>query len=183
MEYNFTFTQNRSALVKCEKIYKWIFIMYASVCAPYILASFILIILTVSGDALWLFADGIIFKLLIFIFGLLGCYKKESLFTWLAPAASALNIAVCGSDSPYFQSFFIMLDDINAIILALSVIAAVITTLTNAKYHYLEQCEGFPYFNERFEESENLRNSGRDIYQEKYEEIKNKHKSDKMDDI
>lgn len=75
MEYNFTFTQNRSALVKCEKIYKWLFIMYASVCAPYILASFILIILTVSEDALWLFADGIIFKLLIFIFGLLGGFS------------------------------------------------------------------------------------------------------------
>ncbi len=68
----------------------------------------------------------------------------------------------------------------------LSVIELVLLTITNKKYHYLEECEGFPEFNERVDVQNEAFNSQRDTYAEEYEKLKEKRASrstDYMDDI
>lgn len=169
MQYNLTYTQNSADIKRCEKIYKWVFIFYAGFCVPYIIGAIIFIIITPLHDEIDYLLNGIVFKLITLCLGTMGCYKKNQISAAAAPCCMAVNLLL-------YQGF-------NSTIMILSIPAAILTILANRKYKYLEQCEGFPYFNERFEASEELKSSGRDIYQERYEEIKKKHTSDKMDDI
>ena len=169
MQYNHTYTQNLAALRKCEKIYNWVFFIYAGICIPCIVGAVIFIVITDQHDELFYLLDGIIFKLIILYLGIMGCYKKNQLMAAAAPVCTVTDALIFGG--------------FNSIIMILSIFAAIMTVMANKKYRYLEQCEGFPYFNERFETSEELRNSGRDIFQERYEEIKRNHTSNKMDEI
>lgn len=169
MQYNLTYTQNLAALKRCEKIYKWVFIFYAAFCVPHIIGAIIFIVITPSHNEIDYLLNGIVFKLILLCLGTMGCYKKNQLLAAAAPVCAAVNL--------------LLYQGLNSMIMTLSIPAAILTIMTNRKYKYLEQCEGFPYFNERFESSEELRNSGRNIYQERYEEIKEKHTSDKMDEI
>lgn len=173
MLYNESYTKNSAALKRCQIAYNCIFIVYASFCIPWIAASLFGIIITRAHNELYYLFDGIIIKLAILFCGTMGCYKHNSRFALAAPIIHFVDMLIFGDG----------IFDERAVIMLGIIVLTIFTVLTNKKYHYLEQCDGFPYFNERFEASNEIFKTKRDIYAEQLEEIKNKHTSDTMDEI
>lgn len=168
MNYNPEYVQNRSMLIRCKKMYTFVAIAYFITCIPFSFISFYTMILTVENNVFSLFLDSV-FKVAIFFLGYIGNYRHNNMYSYYATGVGVLDIIVCGADN-YLQSFFIMFDDFNAILLNSYIILCIITIRTNKKYAYLEQQEGFPHFSEIFEEQKAMKD--RDVYAERYEEIK-----------
>lgn len=182
------FGKHRDMLKKCNKVYNAVSIVYVAGCGLYALAAAYLLLISMNNDILFLLFDGPVSKSALLVCGYLGVYKKNNLFAAAAPCVMLLSLlipAVFHNNGNYLDMFLgvaIGGFSINGIYLTASVIMAVITMITNRKYRYLEQQEGFPYFNERFE----LQKSGGVQYgssfQERAEQLKKTQRSD-MDEI
>ncbi|NLT08875.1 MAG: hypothetical protein GXY08_05165 [Ruminococcus sp.] len=152
--------KNAMLMNKCKKICNRVGIAYMVGCGMYIFAATYLMILTVAGDAMFLFMDGFVFKGLILFFGYSGVYKHNDKFALAAPFVAFLNLgltAIIGGTN-YMDMFLgaVMQGfEMASIVLAFSVLLAAFTLKANRDYRYLEQQEGFPYFNERFHEQDN----------------------------
>ena len=166
------FSENALSLKRCEKIYSLIFWAYALSCIPYACAIFIYAFLEslILGDIMQLIRNSLL-TLAIFSAGLVSIYKKESKFTWI-PVVIA-----------FIAEFFSGFHDTFSLFLGISIVSSVLLTFTHKKYRFLEKQEGFPYFNERFEEQKNgLKNYiNNNPYQQNIEKYKNS--SGKMDEI
>lgn len=160
MQYNSTYSKNISELKNCQRWYKSIFAFYAFICIPNIAWSLIMIVISPYHDELNLFLDGVIFKLLIFAAATMGVYKNQNLYAIAASLLLIVNVAVFNYSSL----------DIAYIII--SIAATIINCIVNRKYKLLEQCEGFPYFNERFEEYKETKEKDVDTFKESYDELK-----------
>lgn len=169
--YNQTYSINKTALNRCNKIYGIVFLAYAICCGLYMFTSVYLMILMPGSYAFSFFIDGVIFKALIFTAGTLGSYKKHDIFACVAPVFAVTNY-IC-SAAPF-----------NPVFIPVSVIAAVLNILANKKYRVLEQCDGFPYFNERFESQKEISEKYKDkeVFRDEYEQLR-KSSSSTMDDI
>lgn len=176
--------KNAVALRKCRKIYNTVSIIYAVICLTYAASQLFMLILTVSNDALYLFFDGIIFKLTLFVFGYLGCYKHQNKFAVLAIITSALNIFISKFGSSYFDKFIGAYIEVNPLIFVVCIIMSVLTFIANRKYEFLSQQFGFPYFNQRHEEHklDKIQNNIKSEFQQNYER-RQKTSSDNMDDL
>ncbi|MBQ9956220.1 MAG: hypothetical protein IJO99_01470 [Ruminococcus sp.] len=172
MQYNVTYTKNLSLLNRCRKIYTVVFYAYAFICVPWVLGSLWGIIFTTGHNELYYFIDGIVIKLAVFFCGLMGCYKHDNLFALLAVGIQMISVVISGSV-------------ISGIILTVFIVACVINILTNGKYNWLEQQDGFPYFNERIEQTNENFRSGKDIYKEQYDKLREKNSSlsSEMDEL
>lgn len=154
--YNQSYLQNKASLRRCERVYNIVTLFYLVVNAVYILSHLYLALITPNGDTMHYFLDGVVLKIPFLAFGFLGCYLKKNLYAILAPVIIGINALM-------------VLITINEILSAISITAAVLTCLANRKYHELEQCEGFPHFNEHFTEVNDVRIENRDIYKEQLE--------------
>lgn len=169
MHYDRTNTLYIAALKRCEAVYKYVFYFYAGLCGVYALASLIFGILGL-GNVYIIIVDGIILKLIVAALGILGCYNKNDKLCVLAPVVVLFGL--------FCNDHFV-----NGALLVGSIACAVISIITNRKYHELEKIEGFPYFNERFNEENEKFRSGKDVYQEQYEKLKSRNLSDTMDEL
>lgn len=183
MPYNEEYTKNYTSLKKCNKVYTIVSVIYGAVCIPYALSQLYLMLLTANGDVSYLFFQAV-FKAVIFVLGYLGCYKKDNRYSFASVGAALLNIICLGYDDRYVQGFLFFLDDLGFMLIVLFSVLCGLVVYTNKKYHYLEQQEGFPYFNERFEKqkSDSIQYKIKDPYQQRLEEIQ-KNSSDSMDEI
>lgn len=103
--------------------------------------------------------------------GYIGVYKHQNVFS-IAPPVLVLICSMFESRISYL--FF------------LCVLCTVINIFANKKYRWLEQQDGFPYFNMRFrnQEFDKCQWNIKDPYTVQLEEIKkNNNNSDHMDDI
>ena len=150
----------------------------------YAIAAVYLMLISMNGDILYLLFAGPVSKSALLVCGYLGAYKKNEMFAAAAPCIMIISLFIpefFHSIGNYFDLFMgIVISDfsIDGIYLIASVIMAVITVVTNRKYRYLEQQEGFPYFNERFE----LQKAGGPKYgadsEERAEQLKKTQRSD-----
>lgn len=176
MNYDPEYAKNHLMLKKCRRMCNIIAIAYFISCIPFAFISLYSMILTVDNNVLPFFLDAV-FKAATFIFGYLSIYSHKNLYGCYAAGIGILDIIVCGYDN-FLQSFLIMVDDLNVVLLTVYIILSILTFSTNKKFIYLEQQEGFPYFNERFEDQKSAKNI--DVYAERYEKIK-KASSGKID--
>lgn len=160
--------KNLSELKKCEKVYKWVAIIYICICVPTVFASFYFILLGVNGDPIKLFFNAL-FKIAELAAGYLGCYQKDKRFVFAELFLAVLNLIV---------------SVLGFIFLLISILLSILTLTTNKKYHFLEQQEGFPHFNERFEKqkADSIQFNIKNPYQQRLEEIQ-KTSSDAMDSV
>ena len=166
------FSENALSLKKCQKIYSILFWIYALLCIPY--ACGVLVYAFIKGiivtDISYL-VRGSLLVLAIFCAGLVSIYKKELKFTWIPVVVSFIS-TLLNDSSETFLIFF-----------GLTVVSSFLLTFTHKKYRFLETQDGFPYFNERFEEQKNALNNyiNNNPYQQNIEKYRNS--SGKMDDI
>ncbi len=172
MQYNHTYNQNLKSLKNCKKLYNLIFYVYAFICIPWAASSLYAIIITTGHNELYYLIDGIVIKLAVFFCGLMGCYKHENIFALFAVGVQMLSLVISGSA-------------LNGVVATVFIAMCVINIITNKKYVWLEQQEGFPYFNERIEQTNEIFRSGRDVYKEQYEKLKEKNSSlsSEMDEL
>lgn len=159
--YNYSYAKNKASLKKCEKAYKYITIFYLAAgftfIASHLFVGF-LALFTPQDDEMMYFINGVILKIPFLAFGFLGCYQKKNLYAVLAFIVIGLNSVI-------------YLTVINEILTTVSAVAAALTCIANRKYRELEQCDGFPEFNERFSKQEDAKKENRDVYQEQLEAI------------
>ena len=108
----------------------------------------------------------------VLITGFMSTYKKNNILA----AASVVLVLIESAFSRF------------ALVLAPFVIAAaVITVIANKKYKWLEQQDGFPYFNSRvrFHEMDRAQWDIKDPYTQQFEELKkrNSNNSGHMDEL
>lgn len=177
--------KNRKTLRRCERVYKIIFTVYFATCVPVSLITLIygsMALATVSSD-IFRFTATMILSLALFGTGLLSVYKKEKKFTYLPIPVAVLLSAVNSFDEMDFLNI-LSLYSLGSTYIFIAVASSVILTFTHRNYRYLEQQDGFPYFNERFEENKNSLNdyNNNNPYQQTMNRYK-KSSSEKMDDI
>lgn len=183
MENNYF--KNLKMLKRCERIYKLIFLTYFISCIPVTVITLIygsMALATVSNNV-FRFTATMILSLALFGMGLLSVYKKEKKFTYL-PVPVAILLSAVNSFAEMDFLNILSLYSLGSTYIFIAVASSVILTFTHKTYHYLEQQDGFPYFNERFEENKNsLSNfNNNNPYQQTMEKYK-KSSSGKMDDI
>ncbi|MDE6677869.1 MAG: hypothetical protein K2K02_02410 [Ruminococcus sp.] len=184
MENNYA--KNLTMLKKCQKIYNIIFWIYVVSSVPLIGITIIygtLSLASVSNN-IKDYVGTLILLLAFLATGILSVYKKETKFTYLPVPVSLLlkTMSIFFSSEMYFLNV-ITLDSLESLHIIVAVVCSAVITVTNKKYHWLEQQDGFPYFNERFEENKNKiseqeKNSPYQYYIDRY-----KNSSGKMDEI
>jgi len=171
------FFKMRKDLKNCETVYKTIFVLnlaYVIMFAVYTFLELIVFMLA-RRNPLGLFFDGIILHGLYLFFSINGGYKKNIKYSILASIIMAISFLIpSGTAMNNFDLMF-------AIESALFIIP---TTLANKKYKWLEQQEGFPYFNERFEQQKNKLKeyNEKNPYEERMKQIQ-QNSSGKMDEL
>ena len=176
---------NRMMIQKCERIYKWVFIIYAVIFVPCaITAIFCCLLFTISSSELgFILLDGLFFKGAMFAFGLLGAYKKDDLFALFPPMILLIDTAIVA-----YPQFAWMLGvfgvPVNALICAASAIMAVGNIWANRKYKWLESQYGFPHFNElqSDQELDRVQRGIKDEYTQKLESLQ-KTRADGMEGV
>ncbi len=158
-------------------MFNFIAIAYFFTSVPLAFTSLYLMLLTISGDVIIFFLDAI-FKLLIFAFGYTSCYIHNNKFSCYAVGVGGIDLILC----KFINVHLSILNSFAYTLLITNIILCLLTLRLNKIYNYLEQQEGFPYFNERVEDQKAMQD--RDIYLERYNEIKkaSSGKSD-MDDL
>ena len=168
MDLEMEYGRNLTALKRCKKVYNIVGLFFlvafgfALFCSAYfmILSLFDMIYLR-----LMLFDAGVL------ITGFMSTYKKNNILA----AASVVLVLIESAFSRF------------ALVLAPFVIAAaVITIIANKKYKWLEQQDGFPYFNSRvrFHEMDRAQWDIKDPYTQQFEELKKRNSnSGHMDEL
>lgn len=179
------YSKNLIMLKKCRKIYNIIFWIYFVSCVPLALIVLIygtLALASSANDNVLGFAATMILLIAFFGTGLLSVYKKEPKFTYLPVPVSILLMLVNSFDDMFFLNV-ITLYSMGTIHIVIAIASSIILTFINKKYHWLENQEGFPYFNERFEEKKNNLSEyeNNNPYQHNLDRYRNS--SGKMDEI
>ncbi len=178
------YAKNLIMLKKCQKIYTFIFWVYFVSCVPTALITLIYGTMALANNigSISGFSVTMVLLLALFATGLLSVYKKETKFTYL-PIPVALLLTLINSFDDMFFLNALTLYSMGTIHIVIAVACSVLLTFTHKKYHYLEQQEGFPYFNERFEENKNklTEYENNNPYQHNLDRYKNS--SGKMDEI
>lgn len=180
------YLKNLKELRRCERIYKIIFIVYFVSCVPLTFTTLIygtLALASSTSGNVFGFASTMILSLALFATGLLSIYRKENKFTYLPIAVATLLVFLNSFEDMFFLQI-LTLYSMGYIHLVIAIASSIILTFTHKKYHYLEQQDGFPYFNERFEENKNSIDNynNNNPYQQAMERYK-KSSTGKMDDI
>lgn len=133
-------------------------------CVLYIFAATYLMILSVSGDSLFLFFDGLVFKGAILYCGYMGTYKRDSKYAAAAPIIAAFNsgIGVIFSNNGNYLDMFLLSSGpfTNLLVFFITIILMALTIYANKLYKWLEEQPGFPHFNERYDEQKKQSETG-----------------------
>ncbi|MDE5583906.1 MAG: hypothetical protein K2J08_09395 [Ruminococcus sp.] len=184
MENNYC--KNLKMLRSCERFYKIIFWVYFVSCVPTALTTLIygtLYTSSVDDYNVGRFLITFILLLVIFVTGYLSVYRKEALYKYLPiPFALILSLFNCFDDMFFLN--VLTCYSMPYIPLIITLASYFVLTNTHKKYCWLEQQEGFPYFNELLEKNKNKTNEyiNNNPYQQAMERYKNS-SSGKMDDI
>lgn len=173
-------SKNRADMNRCERMYRRVSAVYVLACGFYILADALLFLMSMNGDLLYLLLNGLVFKGAVLAAGFLGTYRKSNLFAGAAPLIMLFNTVLFWNADDYFDKFLggLLGIKINAVYLAASVVLAVLTIISNAKYRYLEQQEGFPQFSEVFEQQKTGKPQYGLTFEERVEQIRKSARSD-----
>ena len=151
------YAKNLSMLRKCRRFYTVIFWTYCISCVPPALMILIYGTIALASSAsgnVFGFTATMILLIALFVTGFLSVYKKDPKFTYLPiPVAVLLSLMQCFDDMFFLD--VLTLGAMESIYMVIAVASSVILTFVNKKYRWLEQQDGFPYFNERFEEKKN----------------------------
>ena len=136
------FSRNRAALDRCNRIYKWIFVFLAAFIIAAVIYTFyqgiVFLLAARIADLIALLFAGIVFTPLSIGMMIYSGYRRIDMFAYFSPLVSLAGFLfgyIMGADVSYLAFPLI------------AVLAAVIpTVLTNARYRYLEEQEGFPHF-------------------------------------
>ncbi len=166
--------RNRTALKKCAKVYNIVTAVYVISCVAYIAAELYMILLPFDTDPFYLLMNGPVFKGAVLTAGFLGTYKKSTLFAGLAPMIMLINLILYWNADNFFDLFFgvVMPMKIDLVYTIVMIVLGVATMLANAKYHYLEEQEGFPQFSELFEEQKKRGPVNAMSYEERAEQLR-----------
>lgn len=151
--------RNKAALDRCNLIYKLVFIVLAPIAAGVILYTFyqgiVFMLAAKISDLIALIFIGLLFTPLSIGAMIYSGYRRNDLFAYISPLISLAGMLwsfILGSDSTYY---FLPLMAI--------LITIVPTLLTNSRYRYLEEQEGFPHFSEllmeQLQKSDEFRNN------------------------
>ena len=130
-------------------------------------------------DVLAIFIDGIILKIAYIAAAYIGIYKRSTVMTVSAPLIPTFCLLIFS-----FSGYECTVHDMNIMIAPIAVCIMIASFYSNHKYAFLEQQDGFPYFNERFEnqKSEVQKFNEKNPYTAMSEERK-KTECDHMDDL
>lgn len=162
-------THNYASLKKCEMAYKWVFGIYTILCLAFVITTLSAGFNPLGlGDFALIFFDGIICKCAMLVSGFIGVYKKNDRAAILTPVILLIN-------SLFFMS------EVNFGLFVLSAGLAAVNVTANKKYRWLEEQEGFPYFNQALlEQDQHIQQQKiKDDYTINYERMK-KTSSDSM---
>lgn len=137
--------ENLNTLKRLKIIDTFIAIAIFVLNAVPIIYSFIALFVPVF-DVLAIFIDGIIFKAAHIAVAYGGIYKRNFLWTAAAPLIPTFGMLIFS-----FGKYECSVHDMNIFIACIAVCIMIASLYSNRTYAYLEQQEGFPYFNERFE--------------------------------
>lgn len=181
------FAHNRTMMNRINKIRSLLFFMYFPPMIVYVPVAFFMGFITnVSVAGL----DALIVIPFVAYCAFQACYRYRDFMAILVIAALIVNQLLLMFLSPYENSMFHKFEIfhkcsiIHFVLLAICGTAAVINLKTNIRYHKLEECEGFPHFNERFfdQEMDRQQSKIKDPYQDKMD-TRIRHSSDEMTDI
>ena len=161
------YDKNRLSVRRCKRIYNYIAIFYIVIYGLLTFDSLYLSLLSFSFPEL----SGAVLHGCTLAAGYIGVYKQNNFFAAVAPALSILSL-------PF--------DLLNKFFVPVCVVCTVLNILANKKYHWLEQQDGFPYFNTRFRDQliDTSQWNIKDPYTQKYEEIKKKENNNgQMDEL
>ncbi len=146
MENNYL--KNLKMLKKCRKIYTIIFWVYFVSCVPPAFITLIYGTMALANNMgdFFGFASTMILLLALFGTGLLSVYRKETKFTYLPLPVALLLLFLNCFDDMFFLNV-LTLYSMGTIHIIIAVVSSVILTFTYRNYRYLEQQDGFPYFN------------------------------------
>ena len=159
--------RKRVSLKKCQKIYNIIALYYIIVFAGIAFTEVYICVLNGSLTSL----IGAFFSIATLAAGFGGVYIHKNIFAIAAPVLCMINTPF------HFEC---------GIFIPLCIICAVATVLANRKYRWLEDQDGFPYFNVRYrvQEIDKVQWNIKDPYTQNYEEIKKKeNNSGHMDEL
>ncbi|MBR5681771.1 MAG: hypothetical protein IKW96_00640 [Ruminococcus sp.] len=167
MDLEQEYGKNRLSIKRCNRYYNIIAIFYLVVFGARIFAEIYSCFL---GGSLFLLLGAFISAAALAA-GFGGVYLHKDIFPIAAPFIVLLHDAIALSA---FQ-----------IVTPLCFICSIVNILVNKKYRWLEQQDGFPYFNVRFRDQE-IDSSQWNIkapYTQSFEEIKKQDNNGQMDDL
>lgn len=139
-------------LKKCEKVYAVISVSLFATHIPYVIAAaFITVIalLTQAWETLFYFMQGVVIaaSLVLNMFGITTKDMKCSAGVVLLNISNtAVSSVVMTFNEPFYDLAHLFVA-VSYLFTAGSIAVAVLNFIFGGIYHYLEQCEGFPYFN------------------------------------
>lgn len=166
MDLEQEYGKNRVSFKRCQRCYNIIAIFYMAAfggmafCEVY--TGF------AGGSAASLI--GSLFSAATLVAGFCGVYVHKNIPAIVAPFLASVN------------SFFF---SIVSFFIPVCILCSVVNILANRKYRWLEQQDGFPYFNVRFKDQEidSTQWNIKDPYTQSYEEIKKQDNNGQMDEL
>ena len=178
MNKSYTNLDNLNALKNLKIIDTIIVIVIFALNSIPLVYSFIALFVP-TFDVLAILLDGIILKIAYIAAAYIGIYRRSFVMTAAAPLIPTFCILVFS-----FSGYECTVHDMNIMIAPIAVCIMIASFYSNRKYAFLEQQDGFPYFNERFEnqKSDAARFNEKNPYTAMSEERK-KNESDHMEDL
>lgn len=127
---------NLKALKRCRKLETLLFLLIMLPTAVLLVYMLIAIFSPIYNDLVIILS--IVFRILYVVPAFVGLYCKKNYWVIAAPISSAIN-------------WVMTVNEMDGILCLIALAVAGGTVINNRVYAYLEQQEGFPYFNERFE--------------------------------
>ena len=159
--------RKRMSYKRCQKCYNFIAIYYIIIWGFILFAELYLGV--IGGSLAYLF--GALISGATLAAGFCGAYLHKNIFAVSAPVLSVFNmIGVLGL----------------ILFTPVCILCAVLNVLANKKYQWLEQQDGFPYFNVRYRDQEIDKTQWniKDPYTQNYEELKKKNDNNgQMDEL
>ena len=168
MDLEQEYGKNRLSIKRCNRLYNLIAIYYILVFGA---KTFLDIYSCFLGASVFM----ILFAFISFAAlaaGFCGVYLHKDIFSIAAPVIAAVHDGFVGS--------------VFDILMTICVVCSVVNVIVNRKYRWLEQQDGFPYFNVRFREQkiDSSQWNIKDPYVQNYEEITKKDNNNgQMDEL
>lgn len=181
------FAHNRTVMNRINKLRSLLIFLYFPPMIVYIPTAFFMGFITnISVAGL----DALIVIPIVAYCAFQACYRYRDFMAILVIAILFTNQLLLGFLSPYENSMFHKFEIfhkcamIHMILLIICGSAAIINMKINVQYHKLEECDGFPHFNERFfdQEMDKQQSKIQDPYKYK-KDMRSRHSSDEMTDV